>query len=181
MIRNSTIIPKKRTLACGCFDFAFSKNMCKAHATIRDTNKRIAKHEEAEEDLSIQYLVQDLDAIFSQYIRLKYCDQKGMAVCFTSGKVMRWQELQCGHYISRSHYATRWLPENCRCQTEYDNCHLSGNLEVFRTNLEKENPGITEWLQEQARQVYKPTREELKSLIAEYRHKVSVLKTKIKV
>jgi hypothetical protein len=46
---NSTIIPKKKKLACGCYDYPFSKNRCKAHATIESTKKRISKFEEQEE------------------------------------------------------------------------------------------------------------------------------------
>jgi hypothetical protein len=40
---NSTIARKKKKLSCGCFDYAFSKNRCKMHATIEDSSKRIAK------------------------------------------------------------------------------------------------------------------------------------------
>jgi hypothetical protein len=40
---NSTIARKKKKLLCGCFDYAFSKNRCKMHATIEDSSKRIAK------------------------------------------------------------------------------------------------------------------------------------------
>lgn len=41
---NSTIIRKKKQLSCGCFDYAFSKNRCKLHATIEDTKKRAEKY-----------------------------------------------------------------------------------------------------------------------------------------
>lgn len=44
MSYNSTIITKKKQLACGCFDYNFSKNRCKTHATIEDTAKRAAKY-----------------------------------------------------------------------------------------------------------------------------------------
>lgn len=40
---NSTIIPKKKKLKCGCFDYNFSKGRCKMHATIEDTKKRMDK------------------------------------------------------------------------------------------------------------------------------------------
>jgi len=42
MLRNSTIVPKKKQLSCGHFDYAFSKGRCKSCATIQDT-KPIAK------------------------------------------------------------------------------------------------------------------------------------------
>lgn len=44
MSYNSTILNKKKQLGCGCFDYNFSKNRCKMHATIEDTEKRAAKY-----------------------------------------------------------------------------------------------------------------------------------------
>lgn len=41
---NSTIIRKKKQLKCGCFDYAFSKNRCRLHATVEDTKKRAEKY-----------------------------------------------------------------------------------------------------------------------------------------
>lgn len=175
-MRNSTIISKKRRLSCGCFDFAFSKNRCKAHATIESTNKRIAEHEDELETESLQNLVADLDMVFSRYIRLRSADKQGYLECYTSGKRLLWQEAQCGHFISRSNYATRWMEQNVRPQSDHDNCALHGNLKVFAAKLEEESKGITEWLLEQSRQVYKPTRDELKQLLIEYRYKLKLLK-----
>ena len=175
----STIINKKKIcISCGNLDYHFSKKMCKQCATVKSTSKRIEKYEEEQHDESLKHLVEDLDSIFSQYIRCKYANKDGIVACYTSGKLMRWQDSQCGHFISRKNYATRWLPQNCRPQSEYDNCFLSGNIDVYRQKLEEEEPGIVEYLQEEARQVSKPTRDELKSLIIEYRHKLNLVKKK---
>lgn len=177
---HSTIINKKKICVnCGNLDFWFSKKMCKQCATIHSTAKRVAKHEGREEDESLTNLIDDLDAIFSKYIRLKYADSNGFVSCFTSGVKLKWTEAQCGHFISRKNLATRWLPENCRPQSEHDNCYLDGNIKVFRANLEKEQSGITQWLLEQSNQVYKPSREDLKELISEYRYKLKLVETKL--
>ena len=40
-IMNSTIKRNKKKLSCGCFDYNFSKNRCKMHATIEDSTKRL--------------------------------------------------------------------------------------------------------------------------------------------
>lgn len=40
---NSIIIKKKKQLNCGCYDYPFSRNRCKTHATIEDTQQRIKK------------------------------------------------------------------------------------------------------------------------------------------
>jgi hypothetical protein len=181
VIRNSTIVPKKKVcVSCKRKDYVFSRGRCKGCATREDSMKRIAECEEQEMDESLSNLTADLDAVFSRYIRLKYCNEYGEVKCFTSDKKMRWQEAQCGHYIPRTHMATRWMEQNCRPQSEHDNCILSGNIEVFKERLEAENSGITTWLTEQSREVVKPTRDELKGLIANYRFKVRVLEKKIK-
>ena len=180
---NSTIISKKKICTnCGKKDYWFSNKMCKQCATVASTNKRIEKYEELNQDEleSINNLTEDLDAVFSQYIRLKYADKNGMVECFTSGKVFHWTKIQNGHFIPRANLGTRWMEANCRPQSEYDNCFLSGNLSIFEKNLEKEHKGIVEYLQETARQVSKPTRNDLKELLNEYRYKLELVKRKLK-
>ena len=180
MIRhNSTIISKKKKcVSCGRIDYHFSKKRCKTCATIEDTQKRVDSMDEDQE--SLQYLMQDLDHVFSKYIRLKYADDKGMVECFTSGKKFHWGKIQCGHFIPRSNLGTRWLEANCRPQSEYDNCFLSGNMDVFEKKLEEEKSGSVDYLRELAYQVAKPSRDELKQMIIEYRHKVRMLEFKAK-
>jgi hypothetical protein len=135
--------------------------------------------EEFEDDgESFQNLVSDLDHVFSQYIRCKYADKGGMVECYTSGKKMRWQEIQCGHFIPRANLGTRWLEANCRPQSMEENYFKMGNLEEFEYKLDAENNGVVEYLRELARQVAKPTKEELKSLIIEYRSKLNLIKKK---
>lgn len=69
-----------------------------------------------------------LDAVFAKYILALF-----PARCYTSGKENI--PLECGHYISRQHDATRWLVDNCRPQSHWDNCGLRGNVEIFRREL----------------------------------------------
>lgn len=72
-------------------------------------------------------VVKDLDAIFSQYIRLKASDQYGYCICVTSGQKMLWKEAQCGHFVSRGKYPTRWDETNCHPQSVYSNIFLKGD------------------------------------------------------
>lgn len=173
---NSTIIRKKRKLDCGCYDFAFSKNLCKAHATIKSTQKRIEKHEEEQETESIQNLIQDLDVVFSQYIRYKYADVDGIVECFTCSKKLPISQMSAGHYIARGNYGLRFMEDNTRVQCYQCNGKHETDILPFKTKLESERKRITEWLEEQSRQVYKPTRDELKQLLIEYRYKLNDLK-----
>lgn len=179
-MRNSTIIPRKKQLSCGCFDYNFSKNRCKYHATIESTMKRMEKETEkviAAEDLSD--LIEDADAVFSQYIRLKYADKCGKVVCYTCGNVKHWSMMQNGHYIKRSHLYLRWDERNCRPQDADCNEFKHGNIPAFTKKLELEYPGITEILNEEMRIVYKPTREEIKQKVAQYAPLVRSMKAKL--
>ena len=176
-MRNSTIIvKKKKCVNCGKIDYHFSKKMCKQCATIHSTQKRMEEFEEDGE--SFQYLVSDLDSVFSKYIRTKYADQQGIVKCYTCDKKMTIPESQCGHFISRSNLGTRWMEANCRPQCMECNCFELGNLEEYEHRLDTENSGLVEYLQEIARQVAKPTKDELKSLIIEYRSKLNLAKKK---
>jgi hypothetical protein len=180
MYNRSTIIRKKRKLDCGCFDYAFSKNKCKAHATIESTNRRIEAHEDAEETESLQNLVEDLDAVLSRYIRLKYADGNGLVPCYTCNRKLPIAQIQNGHFIHRADMATRFLEDNCRPQCPACNQAHNDDNTPYRTRLEREKPGITTWLEEQARQVVRPTRDELRESLINYRWKVKTLESKLK-
>ena len=176
---NSTIIRKKKKCkTCNRLEYIFSHGECKGCATIKSTQKRQQKYEQETEDESLQNLISDLDAVFSLYIRHKYANDKGIVKCFTCPKELHVSQIQNGHYTSRSHYGLRFLENNAKPQCPSCNSNHETNIEPFKTALEKEQPGITEWLEEQARQVYKPTRDEIKQLLAEYRFKLSLVKKK---
>lgn len=175
-MRNSTIIPKKKKLACGCHGYAFSKNMCKAHATQASANKRWDAFEEQESGESLQGLVEDLDAILSRYVRMSYMDTKtGLVPCYTCGTKLPIGQIQNGHFVHRQDMATRFLPLNCRPQCSTCNTAHNDDPEPFRSKLEAEQAGLPQWLHEQARMVYKPTRDELRGLIGEFRFKIKAL------
>lgn len=80
-------------------------------------------------------IVKDLDAIFSQYIRLKYANEYGEVECYTCGSKMNWKEAQNGHFYSRSRYATRWDEANCRVQDYRCNVALGGNYIVYTRKM----------------------------------------------
>ena len=58
------------------------------------------------------------------------------------------------------------------------NYFKTGNIEEFENKLHDENGALVEYLRETARQVVRPTKDELKSLILEYRAKLSLVKKK---
>lgn len=175
---NSTIkIRQKICVRCGKPCYWFSKKRCKDCARIEDCK---SKDEESQDDESVQNLIQDLDAIYSRYIRLKYANEKGIVKCFTCDNAAPIGQMQNGHYISRSHMATRFYEKNCRPQCPICNSKHEVDTRPFHDRLEEEEPGITTLLTEMSREIEKPTRDELKSLISEYRFKNKILEKKLK-
>lgn len=79
-----------------------------------------------------------LDAVFSLYIRHKYADWKGYVACVSCGTVKQIKEMQCGHYVSRSHLSTRWDENNCFPQCVGCNVFKNGNYPAFTAYLLKE-------------------------------------------
>ena len=62
---------------------------------------------------TISKLKKELDKWFSLYIRLRGVDDNGNNQCCTCGTIDNWKKLQCGHFVSRKHLATRFHEMNC--------------------------------------------------------------------
>lgn len=82
-------------------------------------------------------LVKKLDQVFSLYIRLRYAKNE-IAECYTCGKKDHYKKLQCGHFMSRKHYATRWDELNCQVQCYSCNVMRYGEQYKFGLKLSKE-------------------------------------------
>jgi len=178
---NSTIARKERICkVCGKSCFWFSRQRCQPCSTREDTLKRMEKETDkmiVEEDLS--GLIEDADRIFSQYIRLKGTDEKGIAPCYTCGDKKHWTILQSGHFIKRSHLYLRWDERNVKIQCQCCNEMKHGNMAEYSKRMEQECKGIVEILHSEMRLVHKPSRDEIRAVIAEYTPKVKALKQKI--
>lgn len=80
-------------------------------------------------------LKRDLDTLWSIWVRRK--DAKGgLATCVSCGAVKRWQEQQCGHFVSRVHLATRFLDQNCAVQCFSCNVLRGGNYVEYAVWIE---------------------------------------------
>ncbi len=134
----------------------------------------MSKGDESDNDLSD--LIKECDALFSKCIRLYRADKNGEVKCFTCDTKKHWTLMQNGHYIGRANMFLRFDGRNCRPQCEYCNCHKHGNLLVFAQNLELEYKGITDILYEEAKMIYKYTREELKLLKIDLSNRLKQLK-----
>ena len=118
------------------------------------------------------------DKAMSQYIRQKYASG-GYVRCVSCGKVMPWQEADCGHFIPKSRGASiRYVEENCHpeCQScnRFDDGHLIG---YTRYMLEMYGPEKIDELKAESRKTMTATakRKMAEEAITYYRQKLREL------
>lgn len=80
-------------------------------------------------------LVKKLDRIFSTYIRLRDVMPNGYVRCISCGKIKRFEDVDCGHFHSRRHMATRFDEDNCHAECKYCNRFSSDHLIGYERNL----------------------------------------------
>ena len=80
-------------------------------------------------------LVKKLDRVFSLYIRLRDAMPSGFVRCISCGKIKRFEDVDCGHYFSRTHMATRFDEDNCNAECRSCNRMSADHLIGYRTNL----------------------------------------------
>lgn len=126
------------------------------------------------------FLIQDLDAIVSKYVRIREADSDGNTRCFTCFRTGHWKTFDCGHFIPRANMFLRWDLRNLRTQCIDCNQYNEGNLDVYTKKLEEEIPGIVQILTEESRQPHKWSRDELKEMLVDFRAKLKIAEIKLK-
>ena len=120
---------------------------------------------------SISKLKKELDKWFSLFIRLRDATNEGLCQCFTCGKVAHYKDgMQCGHFMSRRHMATRFHELN---QIQCIKCNMfeQGMSYVFGLNLNAHNgKGTAEKLLIKSKKIVKLSNDELISLITKYKN-----------
>lgn len=125
---------------------------------------------------SVSKLKKELDKWFSLYIRIRY-SVNGLCQCFTCGKVGHYKKLQCGHFQSRRHHATRWNEQNCQVQCVKCNMFEQGEQWQFGIKLNSQfGLGTSQNLEYLARTTVKKTRIEYEEDITYYKAIVKNLK-----
>ena len=118
-------------------------------------------------------IVKQLDTIFSIYIR-KRKSKNNIAECYTCGKKDHYKNLQCGHFISRKHYATRWNETNCQVQCYACNVARYGVQFKFGMFLNAEyGKNVAEQLLLESKQVVKYSNSDLIEKIEHYKKLVN--------
>jgi len=82
-------------------------------------------------------IIRKLDQLFSIIVRYQNSFD-GQNTCYTCGKILPIKELQCGHYLSRRYFGTRWNFDNARPQCYSCNVIKQGNLTIFEQKLRNE-------------------------------------------
>ena len=119
-------------------------------------------------------LINKADKIFSEYIRRRYTNDNGITECYTCGKKDHWKELQCGHFMSRKHYSTRWNETNCQVQCAGCNVFRYGEQYKFGRNLDIEfGNGTADDLHQLSRQIVKYDNNDLIEMIKHYKKKLA--------
>ena len=80
-------------------------------------------------------LVKKLDRVFSFYIRLRDAMPNGYVRCISCGKIKTFDDVDCGHFYSRTHMATRFDEDNCNAECKFCNRFSADHLIAYQTNL----------------------------------------------
>lgn len=163
------------------------RGLCKYHYGIQQKAKQAVLKEKEKKSKarlkkaeSFSKLRDKLDEIFSRFIRLRDTDNHGRGVCIDCGQVAEFNELDCGHFMSRTSLSTRWDEVNCAAQKTSCNRFQQGRQYEFGMGLDASyGKGTAESLLIKSKQPRKWSSDELKDLIVYYTQEVEkLLKTK---
>lgn len=125
----------------------------------------------------IRTLINKLDRIFSEWIRLSKSDNNGVCTCISCGKKVFWRNIDNGHYIKRQFMAARFNELNCWPQCKICNWILQGNDVNYRKNLvAKIGESKVLELEASRRNTVKYTKFEIEILIKHYSNEVKKLR-----
>ena len=112
-------------------------------------------------------LIKNLDTIFSTYIRRKDAIDD-IATCVTCGKKDHYKKLQCGHFMSRSNYSTRWDENNVGVQCYGCNITNQGMQYAFSKYLTQFDNNLPDSLLIKSKQIVKFADVDLVKMIDKY-------------
>jgi len=122
--------------------------------------------------ISRKGLINKLDRIFSEYIRKRDADKKGVCKCITCQREFKWDELDAGHFISRKEMSVRWDERNVKSQCHYCNRFRFGEQFKFSMALDKQSRGLSKRLYNKSKEVVKYSMNDLHELVDLYKEKL---------
>lgn len=121
-------------------------------------------------------LEQDLDEVFSFFIRLRHADHSGFVSCYTCFARHDWRATDCGHWKGRAHHGTRWSEKNCQVQCVDCNRIYGGRPEAFEEALREDyGDRVVETIIEEAKTPTWFQEEQLRDKISYYKAEVEKL------
>lgn len=122
-------------------------------------------------------LVEKLDAVFSEFIRLRDSDEHGQVICITCDAEFHWRETDCGHYQDRDHMTTRWDETNCNGQCLECNRYNPVAKTWFAVKIDdRYGKGTSDKLDKLAKSTVQWEDHELKKMYDYFRDQVKILK-----
>ena len=123
-------------------------------------------------------LISKLDRVFSEFIRLR--DSKnGYFKCISCGRILPYEQADCGHYINRQHMSLRFNEKNCNAQCRKCNRFDEGNIQGYRRGLiKKYGEKIVTLLEYQKNETKQYSSFELEVLIKYYQSKIKEMRWK---
>ena len=126
-------------------------------------------------------LVRKADKIFSLYIRLRDSAAYNYQYfrCISCGQIKPFEQMDCGHFISRTHQATRFDEENAHGECRFCNRFSSDHIIAYQRNLEaKIGKDRVDMLLARGRMTKKWSAFELQLLIKHYQQEVDKMQGK---
>lgn len=126
-------------------------------------------------------LVRKADAVFSKYIRLRDSAAYNYKYfrCISCGQIKPFEQMDCGHFISRTHMATRFDEENAHGECRFCNRFSADHIIAYQRNLEaKIGKERVDMLLARGRMTKKWSAFELQLLIKHYQQEVDKMQGK---
>lgn len=115
--------------------------------------------------------------VFSEYIRLRDCDESGNGSCITCGRLIHYSRGDCGHGIPRQHKATKFNEQNNHLQCKRCNGFEGGKREVYKEEVNKRyGPQTWEKLEVMSRMTCKRDQFEIEVMTKHYKKLVDELR-----
>lgn len=117
-----------------------------------------------------------LDTVFSKWVRYSAAKGKGYCKCVTCGKIDTPDQMDAGHFISRSYYILRWDARNVNCQCRSCNRFQEGHKDEYALFMVRTyGAGILEELNKQKWMPYRLDDLWLMQMTKEYNEKLKNL------
>jgi hypothetical protein len=124
-----------------------------------------------------QKLIAKLDEVFSEWVRLRDCDNEGMCMCITCDDFSHWRTVDAGHFIDRDQMATRWDEQNVNAQCR--KCNRFDTIRKFDHGLDidkRHGAGTAAMLTIKSREVCSFADHELTTMINYYKREIVILR-----